>query len=32
MNDKDRSYNRKREMERRFADWRMRLVSGEAKI
>jgi hypothetical protein len=30
MNDKDRSYNRKREMERRFADWRMRSLSEEA--
>jgi hypothetical protein len=32
MNDKGRSYNRKREMERRFADWRMRSPSEEAGI
>ncbi|MCL0058709.1 hypothetical protein M1O47_03410 [Dehalococcoidia bacterium] len=31
MNDKDRSYNLEREVERRFADWRMGLISEEAE-
>jgi len=31
LNDKDRSYNLRGEVERRFADWRMRPISEEAE-